>query len=822
MKKWFKENSTHFIIIAIFIVLVFFYFSPIFGGKSLVQHDVIQAEGSQKELFDYKAQDGHAPLWTNSMFGGMPTYQIWYAHATNITTYIGKGLKAVFPVPTDVVLLYLLGGYFLFSTLRLKPWLAAIGAIALAFTSYNFIYIEAGHLNKAYAIAYLPPIIGSVLLCYRGSRLWGPALLALFMALEIRTNHIQMTYYLLIALMVYVLFELYYAYKDKTWKNFLQASALQIGAVVLAVLVNASVLFPTYEYSKLTTRGKANIVKVEEGGNGSGLDKKYAYDWSQGVGENLTFLIPNAYGGKSNGVLDEKSEVVKFFTKNGFPEGQAVQIAQSLPTYWGEKMFTSGPWYFGAAIIFLFILGLVIVKDRIKWWILTATVLIIFLAFGRHFPLISDIFFDYFPMYNKFRAVESTLVIAAILIPLLAILTVNELLTKADKIERLDKKVLYTFVGVAGLCLLVGLMPSLFLDFKTSTHKDFIASLTQQLGDQGAANELGNALIKDRTALATKDAFRSLFIVALTFGLVWFYIKKKVGLPAFLAVLAVIILADLWSVDKRYLNNDSFVNDTAAKKHVVEREVDQLIRMDKDPSYRVLDLTTNPFSDARASYFHKSFGGYHAAKLMRYQEILEHQFNGAINEDVLDMFNVRYLISQNPQNGAEQIQRRSTASGNAWFVNKVTFVKDNAQEMQAISSFDPAKEAFVHEEFKSKLNATRLGQPSNAEIKLVSYHPDTLKYESSSPNDAFAVFSEVYYDKGWKAYIDGEEVPIIRADYILRALQVPGGNHKIEFIFAPASMRISSIISLIASIVLVLGLVAAGVVTARKKKVALK
>ncbi len=822
MKKWFKENSTHFIIIAIFIVLVFFYFSPIFGGKSLVQHDVIQAEGSQKELFDYKAQDGQAPLWTNSMFGGMPTYQIWYAHATNITTYIGKGLKAVFPVPTDVVLLYLLGGYFLFSTLRLKPWLAAIGAIALAFTSYNFIYIEAGHLNKAYAIAYLPPIIGSVLLCYRGSRLWGPVLLALFMALEIRTNHIQMTYYLLIALLVYVLFELYYAYKDKTWKNFIQASALQIGAVILAVLVNASVLFPTYEYSKLTTRGKANIVKVEEGGNESGLDKKYAYDWSQGVGENLTFLIPNAYGGKSNGVLDEKSEVVKFFTKNGFPEGQAVQIAQSLPTYWGEKMFTSGPWYFGAAIIFLFILGLVIVKDRIKWWILTATVLIILLAFGRHFPLISDIFFDYFPMYNKFRAVESTLVIAAILIPLLAILTVNELLTKADKIPRLDKKVLYTFVGVGGLCLLVGLMPSLFLDFKTSTHKDFISTLTQQLGDQNAANELGNALVKDRTALATKDAFRSLFIVALTFGLVWFYIKKKVALPAFLGVLAIIILADLWSVDKRYLNNDSFVDASAAKKHVVEREVDQLIRLDKDPSYRVLDLTTNPFSDARASYFHKSFGGYHAAKLMRYQEILEHQFNGAINEDVLDMFNVRYLITQNQQNGAEQIQRRSTASGNAWFVNKVTFVKDNAQEMQAISSFDPAKEAFVHEEFRSKLNATRLGQPTNAEIKLVSYHPDTLKYESSSPNDAFAVFSEVYYDKGWKAYIDGNEVPIIRADYILRALQVPGGNHKIEFIFAPASMRISSIVSLIASIVLVLGLVAAGLISARKKKALLK
>jgi len=818
MKKWFKENSTHFIIIAIFIVLVFFYFSPIFGGKTLVQHDVIQAEGSQKELFDYQAKDGHAPLWTNSMFGGMPTYQIWYAHANNVTTYIGKGLKAVFPVPTDIVLLYLLGAYFLFSTLRLKPWVAALGAIALAFTSYNFIYIEAGHLNKAYAIAYLPPIIGAILLCYRGQRLWGSVLLALFMALEIRTNHIQMTYYLFIALLVYVLFELYHTFKTKDWKNFIQASALQIGAVILAVLVNASVLFPTYEYSKLTTRGKANIVKVEDGGKSSGLDKKYAYDWSQGVGENITFLIPNAYGGSSSGVLDEKSEVVKFFTKNGFPENQAVQIAQNLPTYWGEKMFTAGPWYFGAAVIFLFILGIVIVKDRIKWWILTATVLIIFLAFGRHFPLISDLFFDYFPMYNKFRAVESTLVIAAILIPVLAILAVNELLTKADQIVNLDKKVLYTFVGVGGVCLLVALLPNLFLDFKSSTHTEFVSSLGQQLGDQHAGTELGNALVKDRSSLASKDAYRSLLIVALTFGLVWFYIKRKVSVNVFVALLAIIILADLWAVDKRYLNNDSFVDAKTGRTHVAEREVDQLIRMDKDPSYRVLDLTTNPFSDAKASYFHKNLGGYHAAKLMRFQELVENQFNGAINEDVLDMFNVRYVIRQNQQNGAEQIQRRSTAAGNAWFVDKVTFVKDNAQEMHAISSFDPSKEAFVHEEFKGKLTPARLGHAANAEIKLVSYHPDTLKYESTSPNDAFAVFSEVYYEKGWKAYIDGNEVPIIRADYILRALQIPGGNHKIEFIFAPESMRISNIVSLIASIILVLGLIASVYYSVRKSK----
>lgn len=821
MKQWFKDNSTHLAIIAIFIVLVFFYFSPIFGGKTLVQSDVIQAEGSQKELFDYKAKDGSAPLWTNSMFGGMPTYQIWYEHASNVASYINKGIRSVFPVPTDIVLLYLLGGYFLFSVLRLKPWLAAVGAVALAFTSYNFIYIEAGHVNKAYAIAYLAPIIASVLLCYRGSRLWGPVLLTLFLALEIRTNHVQITYYLFIALLVYVLIELYYAVKEKKVKNFLQASSLQIVAAVVAVLVNASVLFPTYEYSKLTIRGKANIQKVdaESGSGGSGLDKEYAYQWSQGVGENITFLIPNAYGGKSGGVLDKDSEVVKFFTKMGVPETQAVQYASQIPTYWGEKMFTSGPWYFGAGVFFLFVLGLIIVRGRIKWWVLGATLLCVLLAFGRHFTLVSDLFFDYFPMYNKFRAVESILVIPAILIPLLAILAVNELFVRAHEIPKLDKKVLYTFAAVGGFCLLVAFIPSLFLSFKNSGHQDFVDSIGQQLGGQSMGAELSNALLKDRSSLATSDAYRSFFIIAITFGLIWLYIKKKIGIPVFVGVLGIVTLADLWAVDKRYLNNDSFIEERE-KTHIVEREVDQLIRLDKDPSYRVMDLTTNPFSDARASYFHKSIGGYHAAKLMRFQEVLEHQFNGAINEDVLDMFNVRYLITRNQQNGAEQIQRRSTAAGNAWFVDKVTFVKDNAQEMQAIGSFDPRKEAFVHQEFKNQLNTSKLGLPSNAEIKLVSYHPDTLKYESTSPNDAFAVFSEVFYEKGWKAYIDGNEVPIIRADYLLRALQVPGGNHSIEFIFAPASIRISNLISLIASIVLVLGLVAAVAFSIKDKRTA--
>lgn len=807
MKNWFKANSDHLIIIAIFIALVFFYFLPVWQGKTLAQTDVVQAAGSQKELFDYKAKDGQAPLWTNSMFGGMPVYQIWMEHASNVTTYIGRTLRVAFPQPADVLLLYLVGGYLLFCTLRIRPWLAAVGAVAVAFSSYNIIYIEAGHINKAYAIAYMAPIIAGVILCYRGSRIWGPVILALFLALEIRANHIQMTYYLFIALLILVGFELYYAIRDKRLKDFLQATGLQVAAVVVAVLVNATVLFPTYEYSQLTIRGKSNIVKVDESREDAGLERDYAYRWSQGVGENLTFLIPGAYGGSyvgSGGELGENSQVANVVKNLGAPAAQAAQFAQSMPSYWGEKPFTSGPWYFGAGVIFLFVLGIVIVQNRYKWWIVSATGLTIFLAFGRHLPFISDLFFDYFPMYNKFRAVESILVIPAVLIPLLAIMAVNELITNAASIQNLDKKVLYSAGGVGGLCLIVALMPELLLSFRASNHQELVAGLQQSVGDASLGNEIVNALLKDRASMASSDAWRSLFIVLLTFGAIWLYLKKKVALPTLLAIIGVVTLADLWLVNKRYLNKDSFSSERSVESMMNKREVDQLIAMDKDLSYRVFDLTTDPFSDARQSYFHKSLGGYHAAKLMRFQEVIEHQFSGAINEDVLDMFNVRYIISRDQQNQSERIQRRSSAAGNAWFVNRVEFVENNAQEMDAIDSFNPKEVAYVHRKFKNQIN--RVGNAQNAEISLVSYHPDTMRYEYSVPNDALAVFSEVYYDKGWKAYVDGEEVPILRANYILRALQLPGGNHTVEFVFAPQSVKIGNMLSIIGSIILIGGI----------------
>jgi Predicted membrane protein len=809
MKNWFNNNSIHLAVIGVFIAICFFYFTPAWQGKVLYQHDVLQAQAGQKEILDIKARDGDMPLWTNSMFSGMPSYQVLIELPNNLTTHLLHGFKALFPHPIDVVLLYLLGAYLLFGVLRVKPWLAAVGAIAFAFSSYNFIYIEAGHANKAYAIAFMAPIIAGIILAFRGKYLWGTVLLALALALEIRVNHIQVTYYLFLAVLVLVAIELYHAIKEKKWLQFGTAIGYQAAAVILAVAVNASLLWPTYEYSKETLRGKANLKTENAQRADNGVSREYAYDWSQGVGESLTFLIPNAYGGGMHTRLDAESNVAKLVMSKGADPAQAAQFAANLPTYWGEKQFTSGPWYFGAGIVFLFVLGLVIVRGRLKWWLASATLLVLLLSFGRHFPLVSDLFFNYFPLYNKFRAVESTLMIATLLVPVLAILTINEIVVNGSRIKNLDKKSLYVLYGVGGLVLLIALLPDVLLSFKTSNHQTILQQYAQQLRDNTFANEVMAALVKDRAALARADAFRSLLFIILTFGIVWLLIKNKGKAQTAVIGLGLLTLIDLWGVDKRHLNEDRFVDKLQVNRQFVqEREVDKLILMDKDPNYRVLDLTTNPFADARTSYFHKSLGGYHAAKLMRYQELIERQFGSAINEDVLDMLNTRYVITRDDQN-SERIQRRNTAAGNAWFVEKVTLVKDNEEEMQAINGFDPRKEAFIHEEFKSSLDEKRLGRPVNSSIELTSYRPDRLVYEYSAPHDALAVFSEIWYDKGWKAYVDGEEYPILRANYVLRALQLPGGNHKVEFIFKPRSYHLGETISLIASIILLLGMAAA-------------
>ena len=812
MNNWFKRNGIHLAITGIFIAICFVYFSPALQGKVLFQSDVIQAQGMQKEIMDFKAKDGKGPLWTNSMFGGMPSYQIWVQYPNNITTYVISFFKTVFPNPIDAVLLYLLGAYFLFCVLRMNPWLAAAGAIAFAFSSYNFQIIDAGHSNKAYAIAFFAPILAGIIMTFRGQYLAGAAITALFLAIEIRTNHIQMTYYLFLALLILVGIELYHAIKAKSTKNFIKSFGYLAAAAMLAVAVNAGALWTSYEYAKESTRGKSNLTTDKSEPN-NGLDRDYAYAWSQGVGESLTFLVPNAYGGASGiADLDADSEVAKALIAKGIPAEQVVPAMQQLyqmglTTYWGDKQFTSGPWYFGAIICFLFVLGLFVIKHRIKWWIVSATLLCLLLSFGRHLPFLSDIFFNYFPLYNKFRAVESILVIAALLIPILAILAVKEVAFHTEDPKKLKKHLLYSLYIIGGLLLILIALPSVLLDFRSSNHSQFIEQLAQATnGDRPFADTIANALVQDRISLARMDALRSLIFVLIGAGLIWALIHKKLNPQIVFIILAVAILADLWNIDRRYLNNEKFVEKNVLAQQFQPRDVDQMIMRDT-AHYRVFDLSSgSPFLSSTPSYFHKSLGGYHAAKLKRYQELLDKQFAGSINEDVLDMLNTKYVITSDETGQKQTMQNRDSAAGNAWFVPDVMYVKNADQEMAAINSFDPKKVMVVSEEFKPLMDIRRVGYDPNGFIRLTSYHPDLMTYEYSSGKDALAVFSEIYYKPGWNAYVDGEKIAYFRADYLLRAAQLPGGNHKLEFKFEPASYYTGELISLIASIILVLAL----------------
>nr|WP_199081165.1 YfhO family protein [Pedobacter sp. ASV19] len=802
MNNWFKHNSLHFIIIALFLAICFVYFNPVFEGKTLGQNDVTRAQSTQTEINAYKAK-GTTILWTNQIHGGMPTYQIWAPYKSNLTSWIVNAINYTFPKPAGIVIILLLGAYLLFCVLKLNPWLAAAGAIAFTFSSYNIILLVAGHANQAFAIAFFAPVLAGILLAFRGRYLTGAALTALFLAMEIRANHIQMTYYLMLALMVLVGIELYHAIRQKTTANFGKAMGYLAIATLLAVAVNASTLWSTYEYGKDSIRGKSNLTTTKEPSNG--LDKEYAYQWSQGLGESITFLVPNAYGGSTRGSQNKDSNVIKALTGVGADPEQAQYIANAMPMYWGDKPFTEGPFYFGAAICFLFVLGLFIVKNHLKWWLLATVVLTLLLSFGKNWPLVSDLFFDYFPLYNKFRAVESILAVAGLCFPILALLAVNEIITSKNKVE-LFKKTKVAFYITGGLSLIIAVVPGLLLSFKSNSHEQFIGQLSQMLKiDASTANSFGSALVEDRTAAAKADALRSFLFIVVAFGLLWAYLKDKLNATLLSAGFLVLFTIDMWTVDKRYLNQDSFVS----KQDIEQpkpRTVDEIILKDKDPDYKVIDLTENILSDATTPYFHKSIGGYSAARLKRFDELVQAQFSKGINPGVLSMLNTKYLIHNNPETKIPDVQVNPDACGHAWFVKNIKYVQNPDQEMQGLNNFNPKELAIVNEKYKSLITSPTTEAAPGDVIQLTSYAPDHMIYQSNSSKPQVAIFSEIYYDKGWKMLIDGQEKPYFSADYLLRAAQLPAGSHKIEFVFHPASYYTGEHISLAGSVLLVLAL----------------
>jgi hypothetical protein len=794
-----RDVLPHLIAILIFLLLVAVYFYPVlFEGKGLAQHDILQFKGGAQEIVKHREQTGEEALWTNSMFSGMPSYLINTRYPGDFSGIIHSILTFKMPALAGNIFITLLCAYILLITLGIRSWLAIVGAIAFAFTSYNIIILEAGHNTKSLTIAYIPLVLAGLIHALRKNVWIGAALFAVGLTLNLHFNHLQMTYYLLLLVIVFGITEIIYAIKHGTIADLLKRGAILAVAAVLAVGVNFGRLLTTAEYTEYSIRGKSELNQTNNNDQvGSGLDKDYAFSWSYGVGETMTLLIPDFFGGSSSAALDTDSETYQAFLKMGAPEQQARQLVNSLPMYWGAQPMTSGPVYVGAIICFLFVLGLFIVNRRWTSWLVAGTILSLILAWGKNFEVFNYFMFDYFPGYNKFRAVSSALVIAQITIPFLAMLALAKLFRAKDIIKDLDKKVLYAGSITGGICLLVWLF---------SGMAGFSSPIDQNLMQ---AQFPVDAIRADRESMMRSDALRSLIFIVLAVGILYFYLKDKLSATIAIVGIGILVLTDLWTVDKRYLNNNDF------QKQVVEAHfqptlADQTILQDQDLSFRVYYLP-NPFNDARSSYYHKSIGGYHGAKLRRYQDVIDRHISQN-NLEVLRMLNTRYAITGDQK---QPVQRIPDPLGNAWFVEEIKPVVSPDEELDALTLFDAGTTAVVDIE-KFPID-DHVYAPDNGSINLVTYEPDYLKYDYQAKEEGVIVFSEIYYPAGWQAYLDGKPVSHFRANYVLRAMKVPEGKHTIEFRFDPQSYKVGNMVSLISSILLVF-VIAGAVMFAVKKK----
>ncbi|GAB4333282.1 MAG: YfhO family protein [Bacteroidales bacterium] len=788
-----KKLSGYIVPVILFLLITLAYFNPLLEGKQLKQDDIIRHKGMSKEIVDFRERTGEEPLWTNSMFGGMPAYQISVKYTGNLVKWVDRVFRLGLPRPADYVFLYMLGFFILMLVLRVNPWLAMAGAIAYGFSSYFFIILEAGHNSKAHAIAYMAPVLAGVIALYQGRIRLGVALTLLFMALEITAGHPQITYYLGLIILLLGITQLVSAIRNKTVPAFVRQSLLLAGAVLLAVSTNITSLWTTWEYSKVTIRGKTEL-STEKENRTSGLDKDYATQWSYGIAETGTLLIPDFHGGASYGALSENSNVARVLKQNQVPDNQIRNLLRAMPTYWGTQPFTSGPVYVGAIVFFLFIFGLFYLKGPWKWWLLAATLLSVLLSWGKNFPLLTDFFLHYIPGYNKFRAVSMTLVIAELTLPLLGFWALAEAFRAQNNKEELMKALKWSFGITGGILLLFALFPSLFFSFESPND----AIYKQQFPDW-----LMNALIADRKALLRSDAWRSLVFVLLSAGLLWAMFQQKLKAGYVLAGLTLLVLIDLWAVDRRYLDKEDFVSPRTMENPYPMTQADKLILKDPDPDYRVLNLTVDPFADASTSYYHKSIGGYHGAKLRRYQELYDYQIKGKMNPAVLNMLNTKYIIQPGANNKPEVVPNPG-ALGHAWFADTLMWVDNADEELDALTGLDPEHVAVADKRFQEVVGDFTPSHDSTALIQLIEYQPNHLKYQTNTAKDQLAVFSEIYYDKGWQAYVDGNPAPHFRVNFVLRAMVVPAGKHLVEFKFEPKSYYTGEKVSLAGSILLLL------------------
>ena len=811
----------HLVAVVGFVALSLLYASPVLNGKRLNQYDDVQAKAAAREVVKYHEATGEWSSWTNSMFGGMPAYLIAGDYPTSISTKLGQVINSLLPAPANYFLLTLLCTYLLFVVLGANLWLSALGAVAYAFGSYLITSLEAGHVSKILALGYAPGLLAGVLLAFRKNWLTGAALTGLFMGLELYANHIQITYYLGIGIIVLVILESIPLLKAGRTQQLIKIlGGLALGAV-LALGTHTTRLWNAYDYTKETIRGKSELTPPTDAptlNNQDGLDKEYAFQYSYGIAETLTLLIPHLYGGPSQGSLDEKSDTYKTLVNRGVDAANARNFIQALPLYWGTQYSTGGPAYASAIIFFLFILGLFIVKGPIKWWVAGVTLLYIVWAWGKNFAGLNYLFFDYFPMFNKFRAVTMVLSLAQLLMVVLAIVTLRDLAQRKYTFAEISRPFLISLGLTAGLSVILALVPTLFFSFRGESDPQFVASLAQSSQDQAFAQQIMNSIVKDRTSMMRSDALRSALLILLAAGLIWLWLKEKIKSGLLYPALLILMIGDMFGVSKRYLNNEDFISKSAAQAQISPTPADEQILRDPDPDYRVLDVLRNTFNNAEASYFHKSIGGYHGAKMRRYQELIENQIaKSNPNPGILNMLNTKYILTRDQQ-GNPAVQQNPDALGHAWFVEEYKIVPNADAEMKALDTLQPGRAAVIDQRFADHLKGLSIQPDSANSIRLSSYKPNELVYESTTKSEQLAVFSEMYYNvrDEWKVTIDGKAAPLLRADYVLRALRVPAGQHTITFRFEPTSVSTGHLVDLISSILLVALIVGAVVMQVRR------
>ncbi|MEZ7674082.1 YfhO family protein [Prevotella sp. 20925_1_30] len=832
--RTYKKFLPDVVVVLVFAIISFAYFLvPVTQGKILFQHDASAGVGSAQELTEYQNRTGETTRWTNSIFGGMPTYQMSPSYqSTDGLLQVMNAYHLWLPDNVWFLFAYLLGFYILLRAFDFRQTLAALGSIMWAFSSYFLIIIAAGHLWKVMALAYLPPMIAGIVLAYRGRYLSGFIVTALFTAFEIKANHVQMTYYYLFVILFMVIAYLVKAVREKQLTGFMKSTGVVAAAAVIGIAINLSSLYHTWQYQKESMRGKSELVKKDAANQtSSGLDRDYITQWSYGIDETLTLLVPDAKGGATVPLSKNATAMAK-----ADPQIQSMipQLYDAIPQYFGTQPGTSGPVYVGAFVLFLFILGLFIVRGSMKWALLAATVLSVLLAWGHNFMGFTNFFLDYIPMYAKFRTVASILVIAEFTIPLLAALALKKIVDEPEVLTKQMKFVYISLALTAGVALLIALFPGMMEPFISDQERQMITSI--QGMDGNTANTILSNIATMREAMVSADAWRSVIVILIGFALLFLYKMKKLRAEYMVICMAVLCLVDMWQVDKRYLNDEMFVPKSERDMPHQATSTDLAIMKDKSLDYRVLNLASNTFNENETSYFHKSIGGYHPAKLRRYQEMIDayiapemqktmqaiaaaggnmQAVDGVKTFPVLNMLNTKYFILP-LQGGTTAPIQNPYAQGNGWFVNKLTYVDDANAEYAEVGKIDVRHEAVADKKFEAALGQAKAND-STAIVKLDKYEPNNLQYTVNSKNGGVVVFSEVYYP-GWTATIDGQPAELGRVNYILRAVSVKPGKHTVVLDFHPTSISTTETIAYIAIVILLLAIAGAGYMEWRKKK----